>query len=64
MDTRTFEITTTVRGEDVQAAKEQLQAILDDLRDQVPEAVMGEITTEPAPEERPKPLRYSEIHVN
>lgn len=48
----------------MQAAKEQLQAILDDLRDQVPEAVVGEITTEPAPEERPKPLRYSEIHVN
>ena len=64
MDTKTFEITTIVREEDAQTAKEQLQAVLDDLKEQVPEAVVSEITTEPATEERSRPLRYSELHVN
>ena len=64
MDTKTFEVTTTVREEDVETAKEQLQAFLDDLKEQIPAAVISEITTEPAPEERPRLRRCSEVHVN
>lgn len=64
MDTKTFEITTTVRKEDVQAATEQLQAFLDEIREKSPKAMVSEITTRLAPEERPMSLRFSEIHVN
>ncbi len=42
----------------MQTAKEQLQAMLDDSK-RVPEMTMGEMTTEPAPDERPRPLRIA-----
>ena len=58
MDTKTFEMTMTVKEEDVQAAKEQLQAFRDEIKEQIPEAVVSEITTQPAPEERPTSSRF------
>ena len=64
MDTKTFEMTMTVREEDVQTAKRQLQAFLDQIKEQIPEAVVNEITTQPAPEGRARSLRFSEIHIN
>lgn len=64
MDTKTFELTRTVRDEDVETAKEEIQAVLEDLQEQIPDAVVSEITTEPASEERSRPLRYSEVHMN
>ena len=64
MDTKTFEMTMIVKEEDMQAAKEQLQAFRDEIKEQIPEAVVSEITTQPAPEERPTSSRFSEIHIN
>ncbi len=64
MDTKTFEMIMIVKEEDVQAAKEQLQAFRHEIKEQIPEAVVSEITTQPAPEERPTSSRFSEIHIN
>lgn len=64
MDTKTFEIYTTVKDEDAQAAEEKLQTILDELKEEVPGVVVGEIIREPAYEERHKTLRCSEVHLN
>ena len=64
IDTKTFKITTTVREEGAQTAREQLQAIADDLKERVPEVTVSEITTEPATDERLRPLRFSEVYVN
>ena len=53
-----------LKEEDVQAAKEQLQAFRDEIKERIPEAVVSEITTQLAPEERPTSSRFSEIHIN
>ncbi len=64
IDTKTFKITTTVRDEDVQTTREQLQAMVDALRARVPEAIVSEMTTKPAPDDRLRPLRISEDDVD
>ncbi len=47
----------------MQTAKEQLQAMVDDSK-RVPEMTVGEMTTEPAPDDRLRPLRISEDDVD
>ncbi len=64
MDTKTFKITTTVRDEDVQTTKEQLQAMVDALKARVPEAIVSEMTMRPAPDDRLRPLCISEDDVD
>ena len=48
----------------MQTTREQLQAMVDDLKARVPEAIVSEMTTKPAPDDRLRPLRISEDDVD
>ena len=61
--TVTFEIARTVEDKYLPAARAALEAVLEE-KDRTPDAVVREITIEPAAEERSRPLHASVLHIN
>ena len=59
-ETTTFHLSQTVEEKDGPAAREAMQAFLDDVTKHIPSAIVSEITTQPAAEDRSIALHYTE----